>query len=340
MEARPEPVTAPVTRINPATRTSPATRTNIELARTRQSYRHEAYLWSGPSEFTSGLVSFVEEGLDADEPILVAVSPLHGEWLQKALGRLSSHVAFVDLARSGGNPARLIPLWQAFLDAREDRLQPARGVGEAVWPGQRPAERVECQLHEALLNVAIDPDLPLWLICPYEVDSLSPELADDVSRSHPAIADPMGYRGSVSYGGREHAGSMFAADLPAPAGPPVTARFSDDNLRVLARYLTLELYVAGLSSGQAARLASVAHQLAAGSLSRGAVGGTVSIWCEPGAVICELTDPTRMNDALAGRSSPINGENPGLWGANQLCDLVQLRSGLSGTQVRLHTWTR
>ena len=46
--------------------------------------------------------------------------------------------------------------------------RPVRGIGEPIWPGRRPEELLECQLHEALLNVAVDPEVPFWLICPYD----------------------------------------------------------------------------------------------------------------------------------------------------------------------------
>jgi hypothetical protein len=43
---------------------------------------------------------------------------------------------------------------------------------------------------------------------------------------------------------------------------------------------------------------------------------------------------------LAGRHQPGDeaAKGRGLWMVNQLCDLVQLRSGRQGTQVRIHTW--
>ena len=42
--------------------------------------------------------------------------------------------------------------------------------------------------------------------------------------------------------------------------------------------------------------------------------------------------------ALAGRRRPIPdaGRGHGLWVVNQLCDLVELRTGSTGTTVRLH----
>ena len=50
-----------------------------------------------------------------------------------------------------------------------------------------------------------------------------------------------------------------------------------------------------------------------------------------------MRDDGRIEDPLVGRERPrpdqANGR--GLWIANQLCDLVQVRSGHDGTEVRL-----
>jgi hypothetical protein len=62
------------------------------------------------------------------------------------------------------------------------------------------------------------------------------------------------------------------------------------------------------------------------------------VWAGPEAVICEVTDSGRIEDAMAGRVAPdpLAGYGRGLWIANSLCDLVQLRSQPGGTVVRLH----
>ena len=48
--------------------------------------------------------------------------------------------------------------------------------------------------------------------------------------------------------------------------------------------------------------------------------------------MCEVRD--------AGRERPAIDRDGGrgLWMVNQLCDLVELRSGDMGTVVRIHTW--
>ena len=56
--------------------------------------------------------------------------------------------------------------------------------------------------------------------------------------------------------------------------------------------------------------------------------GTLSSGATPDAVICEVRDRGRIEDPLAGRVEPAAGAEGGrgLWMANQLCDLVQIRS--------------
>ena len=63
------------------------------------------------------------------------------------------------------------------------------------------------------------------------------------------------------------------------------------------------------------------------------------VWIADGSLICDVTDSGRIDDLLVGRVlPPLDGlGGRGVWLANQLCDLVQLRSGDGFTQVRLHT---
>ncbi|SDT34148.1 MEDS: MEthanogen/methylotroph, DcmR Sensory domain [Friedmanniella luteola] len=308
-------------------------------AREHQSYRHEAFLWGGAEDFTAGLVPFLEEGLEAGEPMMVAVGPEHTSWLREALGAAADTIRFVDMHQLGRNPARIIPAWQRFLDEEAAGGRPVRGVGEPIWPGRRAEELLECQLHEALLNVAVDPELPFWLICPYDTAQLSEAVIEEAFRSHPVLVEAGGYSGSAGYGGRAHVDSLFSSDLSAPAGQVRQAHFTAADVGRLLSYTRLEFYVAGLSLGRAADLAHVVERLAASSLHRGSGGGTVTIWSQPGGVVCEVADDVPVEDPLAGRRPPAADDHDALWVANQLCDLVQLRSTVRGTAVRVHAWT-
>jgi anti-sigma regulatory factor (Ser/Thr protein kinase) len=312
-----------------------------ERPRTHDSYRHEALLWRGLEDFLAGTVPFIEEGLAAGEPVMAAVVPERLAALEDALGAHAARVRFVDMTQLGQNPARILPAWQRF--AREHAVdgQAVRGIGEPIWSGRRPAEVVECQLHEALLNVAVEPDVPLWLLCPYDVQRLPAEVVTEAHRSHEVIVEVEHHRHSALYGGAHNAARMFQADLPL-VDVAVSHRVfaAADELRAVRKDVTAHALGAGLSAAAAADVALAVHEVAINSLTHGGGRGELRIWREDDALICEVHDDGRIADPMVGRRAPSWGEESGrgLWMANQLCDLVQVRSGQGGTTVRIHSW--
>ena len=98
--------------------------------------------------------------------------------------------------------AGTVPFIQEGVAAGEHALdgQAVRGIGEPIWSGRRAAELVECQLHEALLNVAVEPDVPLWLLCPYDVQTLPAEVVTEAHRSHEVIVEVEHHRRGALYG--------------------------------------------------------------------------------------------------------------------------------------------
>ena len=266
---------------------------------------------------------------------MVAVRNDRAKPLRDALGRDAIDVHFVDMAELGHNPARIIPGWRRFLDEHSLDDRPVRGVGEPIWSDRRPDELFESQLHEALLNVAIDPDTPLWLRCPYDLGSLPAEVIAEASRSHPVLVEAGGYSGSHSYGGMQHVEDLFAADLPEPEA-------TTDGLALPAEAGTVAALIGrhgaavGLDQERAWGLSLAVRETTAAAMA----GGTLRVWSEPGALVCEIRDPGLVDDPMAGRRRPAGAEpDPrGLWLANQVCDLVQVRSTPAGTTVRIVTW--
>jgi hypothetical protein len=307
-------------------------------ARAEQSYRHEAFLWHDRTDFTDGLAPFIAEGLESGEPVMVATVAEHTAWLREALGPAADQVCFVDMAELGRNPAKIIPAWQRFIDVGAADSRPARGVGEPIWAGRQADELIECQLHEALLNVAVDPMTPFWLVCPYDAERLEQPVIDEAYRSHPVVIEADVYKGSTQYAGRAHLEAMLGSELPPLDGEPTTIPFTAKNLDRLRTFLKLEGHVAGLTVKQATDLASATHGLAGGSLRRGATGGVIRMWRQPRSVVYEVIDDTYVDDPLAGRRAPLLDSSDCLWTANQLCDLVQLRSTRAGTIVRVHAY--
>jgi hypothetical protein len=243
------------------------------------------------------------------------------------------------MADLGANPARIIPAWQEFLDKHHRDRRPVRGIGQPIWVGRGHAETVEAQFLEALLNMAVPPDTPLWLLCPYDTSALPDDVIDEALRSHPVLADADGYRGNTHYGGAHHANLLLSEPLPEPAAPTTVIAYDPDRRRHIDR-LTRAAVAAGAGADRATELATAAAEIAAAAHhDSGRV--RILLWQDRTAVLCEITDPAVIDNPMTGRAATpatsADRRDRAIRQANELCDLVQVRSGEDGTTIRIHT---
>jgi anti-sigma regulatory factor (Ser/Thr protein kinase) len=299
-------------------------------------YRHQALLYPGTGEFLSGILSFVQPAVDAGQPVLVLLTVAKIGAVRAALGAAAEKVDFADMTEAGGNPARLIGVWQRFADGHADASE-LRGVGEAVFPGRSPAELAECRRYEELLNVAFDPARPLRVLCPYDLAALPAAVIEDARRSHPFLT------GGVP--GDEHVSTGFepldltepyARPLPASPDDAPSISFQRGGLGSLRAFVTTHAEQAGLAQRPATALVAAINELATNSLQHGGGQGELRIWTDQGWLLCEVSDQGHMTEPLAGRLPPAPDAGAGLWLANQLTDLLQIHSTAGGTVVRVH----
>lgn len=300
-------------------------------------FRHEALLYAGEAEFVERAVSFIRAGLDAEEPILVVVGSRKIELLRGALDVDVDSVLFADMLEVGRNPARIIPAWRDFVSGHAGGGRRLRGIGEPVWAGRSPAELVECQRHESLLNLGFATTPAWWLLCPYDTAALDPQVIDEALRSHPLVMDGAGARRSVDYRGLQAAMAPFDAPLPEPPADSVRLDFDAGPLAELRAVVARHAAGAGLDRTRTQDLVLAVHEVASNSLRHAGGRGSLRMWCDADGLACEIRDAGKIEDPLVGRErpSPSQPNGRGLWLANQLCDLVQLRSFSSGTAVRL-----
>lgn len=298
----------------------------------REGFRHEALFYGSEKDFLEATGAFVEAGLSGGEPVMVALVADKVEALRRWLGADSEGVVFADMAELGRNPARIIPAWRRFLDGHSDSPV-LRGIGEPVWADRPADELAECQRHEVLLNLAFAGDRPWRLMCPYDTASLGEDVLREARRSHPHVLESGRMRPSPLYG---HAPAVFSGGLPEPPEVAGEQRFDAQSLRYL-RMVVSPWASSVLPTAQAAALVLAAHEVAANSVRHGGGGGVLRYWSDAAGAVIEVTDTGRLQDPLLGRTAPFGGAETGrgLWLANQLCDLVQIRSSETGTVVRL-----
>lgn len=301
-------------------------------------FRHEALFYAGQDEFLAGTTSFIRDGLEGDAATLVVVSARKIDSLRSALGSEAERVSFADMAEVGANPARIIPAWREFVDQHGGTSRPMRGIGEPIWAGRSPAELLECQRHESLLNLAFA-DMPdFHLLCPYDTDALSTAVIEEARRSHQHLCDGGEHAISDAYRGLEEVAAPFSAPLPEPVGVPHSKVFQANTLGALRHFVAGHASEIGFDGAGSEELVLAVNEVATNSVLHAGGGGILRIWPEDGALVCEVNDIGHIHDPLAGRERPEPDREGGhgLWMANQLCDLVQIRSFKGGSAVRLH----
>jgi anti-sigma regulatory factor (Ser/Thr protein kinase) len=312
---------------------------NGGVVETARAFAHEALLYDGDDEFVSATAEFIREGVDAGEPVLVVVGAAKIARLRDELNGAGEAVVFADMAELGANPARIIPAWQQFVEQhlRDDR--PVRGIGEPIWAERTADELVECQRHESLLNLAFA-DAPAWrLLCPYDISRLADAVIEEALRSHPIVVRN-GKRGaSASYRGLSAPARPFDLPLSDPPANAEVFEFDGAHLAGGRQLVSSRAADAGLSRARANDLVLAVNEILTNSVRHGGGSGVLRIWQDDGRLVCEVEDHGRIDDPLVDRRRPgpdqMSGR--GLWMANQICDLVQLRSAGGGRNiVRLH----
>jgi anti-sigma regulatory factor (Ser/Thr protein kinase) len=298
---------------------------------------HDALFYSGDDEFVRGTEPFIRAGLDADEPTLVVVQRSKIALLRDAIGRDSRAVVFEDMHSVGRNPGCIIALWRDFVAQHATPECSVRGIGEPLWPGRSSVEIAECHQHEGLLNVAFGDGAPWTLLCPYDVDGLAPSVVEDARRTHPHFV-AAGERTCSAVFDPHNADLWLSAPLPSPPASAYLLAFNMSSARTVRAKVSHYALDAGFTEDRAGDIVLAVNELVANSIEHGAGSGTFSMWSDSRSMICEVYDSGRLHDPLAGRRRPAANEigGRGLWLANQLSDLTQLRCSPTGTRVRLH----
>jgi anti-sigma regulatory factor (Ser/Thr protein kinase) len=114
--------------------------------------------------------------------------------------------------------------------------------------------------------------------------------------------------------------------------------FGIDELQELRRFVAARADEELLDGQAAADLVLAVSELASNSIRHGGGVGTLRVWREPQALVCEVEDEGHIADPLVGRRPPgLEARcGRGLWLVRQLCDLLEIRSGVTGTVVRVH----
>ncbi|MCD0485195.1 sensor histidine kinase [Streptacidiphilus sp. ASG 303] len=307
----------------------------VDAAPERTGFAHPALFYRDQEDFLAGVGGFVREGLEAGEPVLVAVPGPRLGPLRERLGDCAAGVSFADMAELGRNPGRILAALREFADA--GGAGRTRMVGEPIWASRSPAEVREATRHEALINLAFR-DRPVSVLCPYDTDGLEPYVIEDALRTHPEVI-----RDGLPAPSAEFADpAEVCADCDTVLAEPAAAEelsYASGGLAEVRRWLDERLAATGLDRQRRGDLVLAVGEAAGNSVVHGGGRGVLRVWPQAGSVVAEVRDAGRLADLLAGRRRPgvaTADGGRGLWMIHQLCDLVEVRSDDRGLTLRLH----
>jgi anti-sigma regulatory factor (Ser/Thr protein kinase) len=296
--------------------------------------RHVALYYRDPADSRAQILRFARDGLARGEPLLIALPGDAARVVAHQLGPGSGAFCCLDITGIGRNPSRIIPELQAFFNKHAG--QRVRVVGEPDWPGRSPAEVRELIRHEALVNLAFS-GAPTTMLCPYDVTRLTPAAASGVRRTHPECLDGGG--AITAAGGPADPGQIPPeCDRPLPL-PPAGAETLDyeTDLAPVRRMVETHARRTSLTNERVGDLVLAVNEIAANTLGHTRSGGLLQVWHDAAEILCQVDDHGWITDPLAGRvRRPPDGRGHGLFLVNQVCDLVEMRTGPDGTTVRMH----
>jgi anti-sigma regulatory factor (Ser/Thr protein kinase) len=290
-------------------------------------YRHQALPYHGHDEFLSCCVALADAAREDDERVLFLVAAGKLDGLRDRLG-VGADVRYVATDEHARNPALLTTLLDDFRAADDRRCV---GVNEPAVPGRSPAAQQEARFGESVLNSHRLDSWDMSVVCLYDVVDVDADALECMRQTHPEVrgapTNP-DYRPGL-------AARWFASPLDDPREPGREVGRAD--LAATRGLVREHAERGGLDADRREDFVLAANEIVTNSLLHGGGSCRLTLWADDHSVLCEVRDAGHITDPLVGRLAPSPGvpSGRGLWLANHLCDLVQIRSSPAGTTVRL-----
>ena len=176
------------------------------------------------------------------------------------------------------------------------------------------------------------------MLCVYDVAAADRGVVAEARRTHPQLVSLVGRRSDnpdyvAPFGGDGDLRRGLEEPRPPVEEIPVTRELGSLRKRVASSAVT-----ARLSGSRREDLVLAVNEAAINALEYGQAPRIARLWRRGTSVVAEVVARGRVEDPLAGRRNPEPhaSRGRGLWIANQVCDLVQLRHEGPTVRLRLH----
>jgi len=305
-------------------------------------FRHWACIYHDDRQLLETAVPFLAAGLAAGEPVLAVTTRANLELIGAALGERAGDVDYAESVFFGRRPPQRVAAFNRYWTRHAAAGRGVRILAEPAWAG-RPAREVAAWTRmESALNVALAP-ASISMVCPYDTRALDPGIIADALRTHPARIAGSDLSPSAEF--TDPAQFVRSCDTGPLAQPPAgAAEFGfDGSLRGLRRFIASRADAYGVAGDRAEMLILAVSEVGAYLKTQGPGTAAVRTWEQPGAVVCDFCQPgTSISDPFLGlRPASLEpGAGDGLWLANQLCDWMEIRSGIEGCTIQLQVPSR
>jgi anti-sigma regulatory factor (Ser/Thr protein kinase) len=124
--------------------------------------------------------------------------------------------------------------------------------------------------------------------------------------------------------------------FPVPPAPLQKRAFGIDDLWSLRRFVSARASEELLDNERSESLVLAVNELASNSVRHGGGTGTLLMWREADALVCEVRDHGYLAHLPSGCPEREAFGGRGLWLVSMLCDQVQVHSSPAGSAVRVH----
>lgn len=295
-------------------------------------FRHEALPFAGAPRFARYCAGAVRDGVESDERVIVLAASDRLDAVADRLGPDADEVTFVATDEHGRNPTRIATLLHTFETAGHG--QRSLGVVDMSADGRSPRAAEELCFSDAVLNLPALRSWPMSVVCLFDSDRLDDSGMLGVRRCHAVVR---GQDTNVDYD-PDYGLEMYGADVEPPPPSAVRHRVGRGGLGGMREFVRRQAGRHDIAPDRVDDLVLAANEIVTNSLRHGGGQAEMAVWFADGAVVCEVCDEGFIDDPLAGRFAPLPSASSGrgLWLANHLCDLVQVRSVPGRSIVRMY----
>jgi len=297
-------------------------------------FHHAAAIYGSDADFLAHVLPFVEEGLAADEPLIVTLTPPQCELLRSEIGTPSG-VSVLPRGEHRAHPLLAFGAKRALAEGHLRAGAPRVRLLDDL-PRDDPSTWRAWARYEALCNHHLT-DLAISALCTYDTRDSSEHVLGDVRRLHAQLtatdgddvtsADYLEPESFLQGWSRSSVDPLEAGDPRVTLRNPTPA----DGRRVAAR-------LADAAGVVAEGLVTSVSEILANAHLHGRPPVTLRAWSRVGRVVVTVSDtgqgpPDPFSGLLAPDLESTHGR--GLWIAHHMCDLLSIATGPDGCVVRM-----